>query len=455
MDKLVYQYIKCYEPNAEVDDLSNLKKQLVILLNKLHDNKSVYKNLPFDYMPVGEQLKLMHHLRTSPVAGRQIISNMTKIDADRSFLEFACPSLNNVFSSDSELREIRENLLSLDQWVLNTRFQIRSTEDSRFLLLNLMRTNSNILRCYQDEDYTLLMMGVGLAGFERLRSYIDYVANALLQFLVYHIVVNKKEKALAIISQLCIKADDLDKVMDKKLEQQHQKWKINPIKLTAELVSGGFSDFLTHRSRFEEEIHIKQLLVEEMKNRPDFFGEIPSKYISSKRLIQPTELQTIESIITEGKHVNNYGRKLLNTQKFIDVFSSYGGRSCNSLCLMDLKVYFREIYLSHVCYARKQATSIVSEYLADVSACSPTFSPDSFPQFRLKKQYIFLREKINRGYFRETGLSKAYVSKFSFEEKLYTLLLKPYLFYSLSDGVNAVYEIYSEFLQEYYDLLAE
>lgn len=152
MDKLVYQYIKRYEPNVEADDLSNLKKQLVILLNKLHDNKSVYKNLPFDYMPVGEQLKLMHHLRTSPVAGRQIISNMTKIDADRSFLEFACPSLNNVFSSDSELREIRENLLSLDQWVLDTRFQIRSTEDSRFLLLNLMRTNSNILRCYQDED---------------------------------------------------------------------------------------------------------------------------------------------------------------------------------------------------------------------------------------------------------------------------------------------------------------
>mgnify|MGYP000027130934 CR=1 FL=1 len=37
-----------------------------------------------------------------------------------------------------------------------------------------------------------------------------------------------------------------------------------------------------------------------------------------------------------------------------------------------------------------------------------------------------------------------------FEEKLYTLLLKSYLFYSLSDGVNAVCEIYSEFLQEYY-----
>ena len=86
MDKLVYQYIKRYEPNVEADDLSNLKKQLVILLNKLHDNKSVYKNLPFDYMPVDQQLKLMHHLRTSPVAGRQIISNMTKIDADRSFL---------------------------------------------------------------------------------------------------------------------------------------------------------------------------------------------------------------------------------------------------------------------------------------------------------------------------------------------------------------------------------
>lgn len=455
MDKLVYQYIKRYESNAEADDLSNLKKQLGMLLNKLHDKNSVYENLPFDYMPIDEQLKLMHHLRTSPVAGRQIISNMTKIDVDRSFSEFACPSLYDVFSSDKELREIRENLLSLDQWVFNTRFQIRLTEDSRLLILDLMRINSNILRCYQEEDYRLLIMGIGLAGFERLRSYIDYVANALLQFLVYHIIANKKEKALGIISRLCIKADNLGKVMDKELEQQHQKWKIEPTKLTTEFVSGCFSDFLTHRSRFEEEINIKQLLVEEMKNRPDFFGEIPLKYIASKRLIQPTELQAIESIITEGKHVNNYGRKLLNTQKFIDVFSSYGGRSCNSLCLMDLKVYFREIYLSHVCYARKQAASIVSEYLSDVSTCSPTFSPDSFPRFRLKKQYIFLREKINRGYFRETGLSKAYVSKFSFEKKLYTLLLKPYLFYSLADGVNAVYEIYFEFLQEYYDLLTE
>ena len=204
MDKLVYQYIKRYEPNVEADDLSNLKKQLVILLNKLHDNKSVYKNLPFDYMPVDQQLKLMHHLRTSPVAGRQIISNMTKIDADRSFLEFACPSLNNVFSGDSELREIRENLLSLDQWVLDTRFQIRLTEDSRSLLLNLMRIDSSILRCYQEEDDKLLIMGVGLAGFERLRSYIDYVANALLQFLVYHIVVNKKEKALATYQALAV-----------------------------------------------------------------------------------------------------------------------------------------------------------------------------------------------------------------------------------------------------------
>lgn len=99
---------------------------------------------------------------------------------------------------------------------------------------------------------------------------------------------------------------------------------------------------------------------------------------------------------------------------------------------MDLKVYFREIYLSHVCYARKQAASIVSEYLSDVSACSPTFSLDSFPQFRLKKQYIFLREKINRGYFRETGLSKAYVSKLLFEEKLYknTMICWPSNFFA-------------------------
>lgn len=44
MDKLVYQYIKRYEPNVEADDLSNLKKQLVATVYK----GNIIKNLIMD-----------------------------------------------------------------------------------------------------------------------------------------------------------------------------------------------------------------------------------------------------------------------------------------------------------------------------------------------------------------------------------------------------------------------
>jgi len=124
------------------------------------------------------------------------------------------------------------------------------------------------------------------AGYERLRSYIDYVANALLQFLVYHIVVNKKEKALAIISQLCIKADDLDKVMDKKLEQQHQKWKINPIKLTAELVYEVFNKKNTGMRIYRSDMRFHELN-KEMNKLFDTLDELtvaPSSAFAHRKL---------------------------------------------------------------------------------------------------------------------------------------------------------------------------
>ena len=74
---------------------------------------------------------------------------------------------------------------------------------------------------------------------------------------------------------------------------------------------------------------------------------------------------------------------------------------------------------------------------------------DSIPDFSKQSQYMFIREKISRGYFREVGLSKGYIEKIELEKKLYELLLKLYLFYDVQTSLEFIYDINRELLNTY------
>lgn len=68
---------------------------------------------------------------------------------------------------------------------------------------------------------------------------------------------------------------------------------------------------------------------------------------------------------------------------------------------------------------------------------------------------MFVREKINRGYFREKGLSEEYIEKTNIEKKLYDLQLKLYLFYDIEYSLNFIWEINDNLLKVYYSELPE
>ena len=74
---------------------------------------------------------------------------------------------------------------------------------------------------------------------------------------------------------------------------------------------------------------------------------------------------------------------------------------------------------------------------------------DSIPDFSKQSQYMFIREKISRGYFREVGLSNGYIEKIELEKKLYELLLKLYLFYDVQTSLEFIYDINKELLNTY------
>ena len=111
-----------------------------------------------------------------------------------------------------------------------------------------------------------------------------------------------------------------------------------------------FSVYVTHRSKFYEEFNIKDVLKAEMMSSPSLFGEVPREYQAKKTFIAENQLQLVQTIITEGQHIDQYKAKIKTTREFIDIMATYGGRQCHSLCLQDLKVYFREIFISKVSY---------------------------------------------------------------------------------------------------------
>ena len=190
-----------------------------------------------------------------------------------------------------------------------------------------------------------------------------------------------------------------------------------------------------------------------MLNSPSLFGEIPTEYKAEKRIVSEDEFSSIKNIITEGKTIDGYKEKIEIVQTFIDIMAVYGNRQCYSFCLQDLKVYFREIFISKSSYRRRKASRIVKEYVDQVASAKN--EGKTIPVFNKQSQYMFVREKINRGYFREKGLSKEYIEKIVLEKKLYDLLLKLYLFYNIQDSLEFIYEVNRNLLKAYVSQIAE
>ena len=156
-----------------------------------------------------------------------------------------------------------------------------------------------------------------------------------------------------------------------------------------------------------------------------------------------------------NKLIASYVRKnfeLAIARKLINVMQKYGGRYCVDSSLQDIKVYFREIFMSKETYHRQKTKKIVEDYLAHVDEFKEKNLP-GLPDFQRQSQYIFLREKISRGYFREKNLSEAYAAKVLLTEKINTLLLKCYWLADSKTALNLIHDYNHELLMCYEDFL--
>lgn len=434
---LVKKYLDTYYPSTDEDRYDREEKRVRGLIKKLANPDSVFKGIPLNYMNTEEQLNLLHFL-LEETPERQIISNANKINADRDYYDleikdklaerFTNHFLNEAIPDYESFNIKRETQLN--------RLLIRQSNNLKELFYSLNHNNEVIIRLIFDELNQFTVLGIGYENLQYIEDYIDYTANGLLQLLVYKVITNEKVNTEYVIQGLIEEIHRLSNLINTQLERKRKEQKNFDI-LTSTLITRYFSVYLSHRSRYFEELGIKETLKEEVNSNLDFLHVSPD-YQAPKVCLPEEDIENSTNIITEGKSLYNYEEKLKITRKFIDIMSTYGGRQCYSNCLQDLKVYFREIFVSRATYKRQQTSTIVKDYINKVSRAIKTNAP--IPQFDKKSQYLFVREKISRGYFREKGLVLDYFAKFELEKELYTLLLSLYLFFDFKDTLEFIYE---------------
>ncbi len=440
MNNIISLYIDKYN----IRDNESEEKRVRGLIKKLREEKSVFCDFPFDYLQEEQQLILLHYIMTL-LPERQIMANMKKVDVDRCYMNFVYQSEKSKKVSE----DILENYIpiSLKNEYLKSRYEIRNPANNiNAVLKYLLDINATIINLYMNEDTLFKVIGFKIY----IKDYIDYIANVLLQLLVYRIINQDNIKALNIIEVLSEKVNELNELIEKQLIKKKTEWQQSKENgqnvLDAELVSKCFSSYITHRSKFYEEYKIKKILKDEMLSFPLLFKDVPKEYTAAKIIVSEDD-KSIKNIITEGKHIDGYKEKIETVKVFIDIMADYGGRQCYSSCLQDLKVYFREIFISKSSYKKRMASRIVKEYINQFELAKK--EGNNIPDFNKQSQYMFIREKISRGYFREKGLSKEYIEKIIFEKELYDLLLKIYLFYNVQDSLKFIYEVNYNLLKVY------
>lgn len=446
------KYLEIYFPSIDDEDVrKNEKKKVHNLLAKLNDSKSVFIGIPFECLNLMEQVKLLHFI-LEEIDERQIVSNLSKVDADKSY--------SNIEISDEETEEFTRTFfkdelpdyepLDINSLLILSRQIIRSEQDMPVLLDYLIQSNEKIIRCLIDESNAFYEMGLHFENLNYIKTYIDYVINDILQLVVYKVIPNSNIDTLDILQELSAEARSLSDKIDVQLIRKREKQKKNDV-LTASHVMQYFSAYLKHRSKLKEETEIYTKLEEEAKQTTTLFGNVPEEYQAAKVILSEEEIKGAKEIITEGEIIPKFEEKMANVRKFIDIMRDYGGRQCYSNCLQDLKVYFREIYMSKATYKRQQTRKIVEDYIGKVDFALANNEP--IPEFNKHSQYMFVSQKISRGYFREKGLLPEYFGKIEFTNELYNLLLKIYWFCDFKDALEFIYEVNHHLLKKFNTLI--
>lgn len=369
-------------------------------LSKFNYENNVLNYFPLYKLNTNQIYNFLQHINSLKLkdnkVGNKVISNIKKINIDNNDIEllYIKPPKESNFQNNSEL-------LSQDvRLIIRTKEKIKEAK-------RIIEAFQTIVKKLKESN--------NLADFEGI---VYLTADTIMQMVTYWVITvggskedPRKPKVIKIIKDYLI---NFEKEIDS-IET------IDPNLELSDIVTI-YCEFLKQYNLYGVHKKVTQKLIDEQTENPEYFGIVKDEYKVKKRT-EYTEYD-YKNVILEGEEINDFEDKFTKSQKAIEILQKHGATSTSTNDMFDLKVYFREIYISNSKHKTKASTIIRKMINADTTEFSKT------------TEYMFIREKITRGCFREMFPLTLYKEKVEIEHMIYKILLKIMLFYNYHQSLD-------------------
>lgn len=386
-----------------VKNTRNLAKEFKNFQKEYEEgNHNIFDYFPLQNLALEEQLHFFDHIMTlkhsKRFLGNKVIHNLKKISFEEEETRFDAlfptpPKPTVLGAQEESLKKKHRHIIRKDP------FRYQKIMESTSMM------GQNII--YQKD-------------FHSFYPFANVVYDALMQAIIYWLVTLPP-----LPHQLRGEGlDRVEEVLDSYLLEIKEKAHDSPEKLDLSTSLPMFVGFLKVRNRFEHFSNIANTLLQEQEAELELFGNISPEFQvakwQSKGDISPEELKIL---LNEGKgRCDFFPKKLQQTRDLIRLFQHFGRRNVSAESLLDLKVYFREIYISKSKY--KTTALNITQKIFDNEATIG--------------EQQFLHEKISRGYFREHTPIEFFLYKTRLQKKLYQIILHSHLSYDLTTACQGL-----------------
>lgn len=389
------------------DDYRNLSKQIDNFIDHIKQADSPLHWLPLEIMTDEEIADIVNTYLDRSDANRLLLNNLdyNGMKYDYSDLIVKDPKREDecriILEITPQLKQhqklnIREFIIEINivlAGALHKGYMKTAAELLKYidLIHNEILNEKNLFKC----------IGLGYTNVEYIEQYIivceRIVYGSLFSLLISNPNISDKIGALLKIEEKLNSAydtieEELSVAKEKftslrKFEKEYYKFNQND----ATNISLFYVQFLERKSYYGEIENIIMLLENEIHNRLDLYG-IATPLLYEK--VDDYSKSELKKYICEDVKVSDYDKKYNEILKIIGFSFSNKNMWASFNNALDVKIAFREFFLSKQKYMRKTSTKMVRDILAGIT-------PE--PQY-----LMFLDMKITRGYFREKNMLQEY-----------------------------------------------
>lgn len=402
------------------DQYRSLSKRIDNIIDRFKDEDLPLQWLPLDIMTEMEAAQFVSAVLNRN-GSRELFNNLKYKGLKRDLDDFVVSHID-----EEEQKRLHEKFPTLG----NTKVREVLPEIRSRLRIDYLENNANFKQCiadvsnYSDAIWSELERENGLANMiglkvhnpDYLEAYADFVDGCISEILIFEILLNDKfddkKQALDFIWKHINRITD-DAIVGyankrkRAIKQLRDEKKIFIDRI--EQFSEFFASYLKRKSLYEEMDIMYKALQKEMKDRPELFVLTPNK-TDDKSAYSDEE---IKEYVLLGDSGSSFKQKINETYQLLELAYESGNKWVSKHSMRDVRVVFRETFISKCSYKKRQAMRIARSIL-------------NHEESNTEEHLLFYDLKMMRGYFCEWGIAKWYGYYIKIVQKVQEQLLLAY-----------------------------